>query len=89
MCHLDTLNLSPRAVVKTGSHVNSARAVVEKQADFAAIDAQAGAFQTHDPFAKSLLVIGETAPFRACRLSVERNLILMPSVPQSNRNSQS
>ena len=63
MCHLDTLNLSPRADVKTGSHVNSARAVAEKQADFAAIDAQSWRMiQTHDPFAKSLLVIGETAP---------------------------
>ncbi len=63
MCHLDTLNLSPKAVVKTGSHVNSARAVAEKQADFAAIDAQSWRMiQTHDPFAKSLLVIGETAP---------------------------
>ena len=63
MCHLEALDLCPNAVFKIGSHANSAHAIAEKRADFAAIDAQTWRIITaNDPMEKTLFVIGETLP---------------------------
>ena len=63
MFNLAALDLCPNAVYKTGSHTNSARALAEKRADFAAIDAQTWRIiRAHDPVARTLFVIGETSP---------------------------
>lgn len=39
ICHIEAFDLCPIAFCKTGSHANSALAIVEKLADFAVIDA--------------------------------------------------
>ena len=40
MCYREALDLCLDAIFKTGSHENSVHTIVEKLADFAAIDAQ-------------------------------------------------
>ena len=56
--------LTPKRFLKTGSHVNSAKAVSQGHADFAALDAHGWSIiQQYDDFAKRLVVIGQTDPF--------------------------
>lgn len=55
--------ISPREVIESGSHVASAYAVLERRADFAAIDAQSLLLmQRHDPATRALVEIDRTAP---------------------------
>ena len=55
--------LRPGPLVQTGAHRNSAIAVAEGQADFAALDAVTWALITrHDDFASTLTVITKTDP---------------------------
>ncbi|WP_322865487.1 phosphate/phosphite/phosphonate ABC transporter substrate-binding protein [Aquicoccus sp. G2-2] len=59
--HMQERGLSFGALIQTGSHQASARAVAEGRADFAAIDALTWALITaHDPFAANLRSIAET-----------------------------
>jgi ABC-type phosphate/phosphonate transport system substrate-binding protein len=61
--HLTRLGLLPRPRLRTGGHVLSAQAVIEKRVDYAALDALTWAIiQTHDSFATGLKVIGRTPP---------------------------
>ena len=61
ICHLEALDLCQNAICKTGRHANSVHTIVEKLADFAAIDAQTWRIiRAHNPMAKKLFVIRET-----------------------------
>lgn len=61
--HMAALGLPFGALLKSGGHRDSALAVAEGRADFAALDAVTWALiRAHDPFAAALDVIAETAP---------------------------
>lgn len=61
--HFEDLGLTAPATITTGSHVASAKAVAQGQADLAAIDAVTWALiLRHDAFADGLRVIAQTNP---------------------------
>lgn len=61
--HMQALGLTPGALLQTGAHRASARAVAEGRADFAALDALSWALiRAHDPFAEGLHEIATTDP---------------------------
>ncbi|MEQ9693383.1 PhnD/SsuA/transferrin family substrate-binding protein [Shimia sp. SDUM112013] len=61
--HLAQIGLAPLKRLQTGAHYLSARAVAEKQADFAALDALTWELiRRYDGFAKTLQVVARTAP---------------------------
>lgn len=61
--HLQEQNISPGALVQTGSHRASALAVAQGRADFAALDALSWQLiQAHDAFASTLHPIAVTIP---------------------------
>lgn len=63
LAYLAKHKLRPGPLVQTGAHRNSAIAVAEGQADFAALDAVTWALITrHDDFASTLTVIAKTDP---------------------------
>ncbi len=61
--HLNQLGLAPDQRMQPGAHVMSARAVAEKQASFAALDALTWEMiQRYDDFAADLHVVARTKP---------------------------
>ncbi|MGR3616323.1 MAG: phosphate/phosphite/phosphonate ABC transporter substrate-binding protein [Paracoccaceae bacterium] len=63
MTELSRSGIRPGALLETGGHVHSARAVVEHRADFAALDALTWLqVQRYDSFASDLVEIGRTEP---------------------------
>ncbi|MBK0328574.1 PhnD/SsuA/transferrin family substrate-binding protein [Rhodobacteraceae bacterium F11138] len=63
MTHLAGLGLRFGSVVRTGSHAGSARAVADRRADLAGLDALTWALlQSHDPVVQRLKVIATTPP---------------------------
>ncbi|CUK01636.1 phosphate/phosphite/phosphonate ABC transporters, periplasmic binding protein [Shimia thalassica] len=61
--HLAKMGLAPGKKIQSGAHYLSARAVAEKQADFASLDALTWELiQRYDDFAKSLHVVARTTP---------------------------
>ncbi|MBY6135082.1 phosphate/phosphite/phosphonate ABC transporter substrate-binding protein [Nocardioides marinus] len=63
MIHLHDRGLLPGALLATGGHQQSARAVAEGRADFAALDVVSWQIiREHDAFAASLCEIDQTAP---------------------------
>lgn len=63
MTHLGRLGIGFGAVLRTGAHLASARAVADKTADMAGIDAVTWALiRAHDPVAGDLRVIDRTDP---------------------------
>lgn len=61
--HLNAAGLSPISTLQTGAHALSARAVAEKQADFASLDALTWTLiQRYDDFATELQVVAHTPP---------------------------
>lgn len=63
MTHLTAQNLQPASRLQTGAHYLSARAVAEKKADFAALDALTWELlQRYDDFAKDLHVLARSTP---------------------------
>jgi len=63
LTHLNNLGLAPKSRMQTGAHVSSARAVAEKQASFAALDAMTWEMiRRYDDFAAELHVVARTEP---------------------------
>ncbi len=63
LIHLQDRNILPGALIETGSHRESARAVVEGRADFAALDLLSWEMiQDYDDFADALCVVDLTVP---------------------------
>lgn len=61
--HLAGLGLAPKTRLQTGAHYLSARAVAEKRADFASLDAMTWELiNRYDDFAKTLYVVARTTP---------------------------
>jgi len=61
--HLNALGIRFSAVLQTGAHVSSARAVAEGRADLAGLDAMTWTLlQQHDPVAGQLKIIATTPP---------------------------
>jgi ABC-type phosphate/phosphonate transport system substrate-binding protein len=61
--HLTGLGLRPKPRLRTGAHAHSARAVIERRADYAALDALTWKLiQAYDGNSKALKEIGRTTP---------------------------
>lgn len=63
LIHLQDRNILPGALIESGSHRNSAQAVAEGRADFAALDLLSWSMiQDYDDFADELCVVDMTDP---------------------------
>lgn len=63
LTHLGRLGLAPARRLQTGAHVLSARAVADRQASFAALDALSWEMiRRYDGFSRDLHVVARTAP---------------------------